>query len=828
MARVDRRDKLLAYVIGGVVLLALLAGAIIVASGGLRRRERGSPDDSATGGQLFQVDSETGEKLWEVRLGRVTREYESKTAQVTDTECVLYTNGFAEMVVTAPSLLVDWETEVLTFDSGVTAKSDEAAQVPYTGESERLIYYVEERRVRMEDRAEFDYGRSKFMGSTVDLWFEPIEGTDQSRLAKCEVVPMVAPAGQRAALALFAIATASAAVPAAQTTAQEQRYENAVLRADRLIYFAQEGLIVLEGTPEVQMGDAVLSADHIECTLNPEKPDELLSARAEGGVTLDEVKVLTEETARFRRKERVTHVEGRSAVYSAESRTATLTGGVVGSVEETNKRTASFEATEFVAHFDEANTLTKVVASGSPVTAVNRDYWTEEETRFAASTVTYYHEDPPRITATGSPKVTTLDGTFQGGSLTCHFVNVEKPIEADPEADPGAPAPTGTETAPVADRAVFEGGFTADMAWQPSSDEGAEDKKPTYLEAKSASATLYLRVEADGSWKPGQRPSKRIEMRGDPKITVWDDEAKTKTSAEVTCDVIWGNNDEAVWGEGNVHLTSAESGGFATAERIEMESEGPAGSEHGRFVLRGGVRAEFTMKPKEDDPDGKERPVRLTGSTVTLCRPAEGEETFVLSDGTATIEPEKEGEEPTSIRASSMTMTKGMTHITASGSGSGRPSISQGETTVEADRLEVRIDAETREPVGGFGAGNVTFHARSEKQPEKEGDEPRIYVVDGTADRVDLLPDSPVPAAMARYHSGETASRYRLTGAPRVTMVDQTTGRETVFSNIAAIDIYPLSRPGPAGEPPVNTVIVDAHGAGGPAELRVYEDEEAP
>ncbi len=74
----DRRDKLLAYILGGAALVAVVAGAVIVASGGLRPRERVSPDDSATGGQLYQIDSETGEMLWEVRLGRVTREYQAK------------------------------------------------------------------------------------------------------------------------------------------------------------------------------------------------------------------------------------------------------------------------------------------------------------------------------------------------------------------------------------------------------------------------------------------------------------------------------------------------------------------------------------------------------------------------------------------------------------------------------------------------------------------------------------------------------------------------------------------------------------------------------
>jgi len=523
---VDRRDKLLAYILGGAALVAVVAGAVIVASGGLRPRERVSPDDSATGGQLYQIDSETGEMLWEVRLGRVTREYQAKPARVTDTECVLYTNGFPEMVVTAPSLLVDWEAEMLTFDAGVAAKSGEAAQVPYTGESERLIYYVEERRVRMEDRAEFEYGRSKFMGSAVDLWFEPIEGTDQSRRALGEVAPMGAPAGQRAALALWAIATASAAVPAAQASPQEQRLANAVLRADRLVYFAQEGLVVLEGTPEVSIGDAVMAADHIECTLNPDKPDELLSARAEGGVTLDEVKELAPRTPRYPHpKLRVTHVEGRSALYSAETRTATLTGGITGSVDEPNEEPSTFSATEVVAHFDEKNKLTKVVASGAPVRATTSDPETYEETVLTAATITYYHEDPPRISATGSPKVETSDGTFQAASVTCYFGTVEQPIEPDPYAEPGTPPPTGTEMVSVPDRVELEGGFRADLPWQPTVEEGEEEKKPTYVELTSASATLYARVKADPNWSSGQRPPKRIEMRGSPKITVWADEA---------------------------------------------------------------------------------------------------------------------------------------------------------------------------------------------------------------------------------------------------------------------------------------------------------------
>lgn len=758
----DRRERLLAYTLGALVLLSLIVGGVIIARGGLRPKKRvGGELETAAGAKLLQRNATTGELLWEVRLGDVTHEAGTKIARVREVECAIFTDGLEELLVNADDLLVDGEAETLTFETGVRIRSGAGSSLAYTGTADRMIYDVKADCVRLEQRAEFDYGRSKFIGSEIDLWFERVADSRQSRLARCEVTPMPPVDGKRAAVVLFAL---TAAVASAQPASQ-QEFRNATVRADRIVSSWAEGKVFLEGNPEVEVGDAVFTAEYIECQLDPNQPDRLLSAHTEGAVRIVSDKLLqaADLAHPFERRRTIT-LEARSAVYSAEEGTAKLEGGVTGTLKQPHTDGA-FEASRVVAYFDAQQTVTKISAYGSPAKLIYdcQDPANPQYYDFAASEVAYVLSDPPRIVATGSPRVEVPrdDGadTYRASTITATLLAV----------DGGAT---------VVDRVDLDGGVT----WISESSKGS-----TEITCGHARAFVKHKGRARGL----------VEAREGPKVLL--KSAKGEPQTEITCDEIDQElaDQGKTLGRGNVQVKSLTSGAWVKGETLTGTTvEGDAK----QFVLEGNPTGH-----SDADPEKATRAVDFAATKLTF-RYVPSKSTVVIAESaTATMLPLEEGDAPITIRAARIEADKKTGHLVATG----RPHMRQGEVEVEADRIEATSKDKT---TTGLATGNIVVRATTVRKPKKEGEKESVWKLVAHAERAEMTPDVAVPEGITKLASVDKANRYRLTGQPEIVMTEEGTGRTSTFRNVGVIDIYPL---------PDRNVLVDSRGADGPAEMHV-------
>lgn len=762
----DRRERLLAYTLGAVVLLSLIIGGIIIARGGLRAPVRVGGDlETAAGAKLLQRNATTGELLWEVRLGDVTHEAGTKIARVRNVECAIYTGGVEELLVNADDLLVDGDAETLTFETGVRLRSGAGSSLAYTGVADRMVYDVKAECVRLEERAEFDYGRSKFIGSEMALWFERVPDSQTTRLTRCEVTPMPPIDGRRAAVVIFALtAAAASAQPATQ-----QPLENATVRADRIVSSWAEGKIFLEGNPEIEIGDATFTAEYIECELDPNQPDRVLSARTEGTVKIVSDKLLEAATMTRVEKRQVVTLEARSAVYSADEGTAKLEGGVTGVLKGPHAE-GTFEGARVVAYFDAKQTVRKISAYGGPVTAIYDDQnpTKPQYCEFRASEISYVLDDEPRVVASGSPvaEVPASGDTYRADTITAYLKALDD----------------GTR---VFDRIEMDGNVT----WL------SQDEKMS-MEATCGHATALLANAV--------RAEESLQARGNPKAIIKN--SKAEPSAEITCDEIDQQAGGKLVGRGHVVLKSLS--GMPVTVKGDTVTGGKVDEATTEFVLTGNPTAHL-----EGDPEKRQRSVDLTADKITL-RDVGKEARLAIADGAhATMQPLEEGDEPIVFDATRIEGDQRSGQFVATG----RPKMRQGETTVEADRIEASSttdDATKAKATFGSAIGNVVVRAKTVRKPKKEGDAETTWNLVATAARADLTPDVAVPEGLSRLTSETTASRYRLTGKPEITMTEEGTGRTSTFRNVGVIDIYPL---------PGRNVIVDTRGADGPAELHVEQ-----
>jgi lipopolysaccharide export system protein LptA len=766
---VDRRERLLAYTLGAVVLLSLIVGGVIIARGGLRPRVRVGGDlETAAGAKLFQRNATTGELLWEVRLGDVTHEAGTKLARVRNVECAIYTDGLEELIVNADDLLVDGEAETLTFETGVKLHSGAGSSLAYTGTADRMVYDVKADCVRLEERAEFDYGRSKFIGSEMDLWFERVPDSQTTRLARCEVTPMPPIDGRRAAVVILALTAAAAS---AQPGSQQQ-FQNATVRADRIVSSWADGKIFLEGNPEITIGDATFTAEYIECELDPDQPDRVLAAHTEGAVKIVSNKLLEPATMTRVEKRQTITLEARSAVYSADAGTATLEGGVTGVLKGPHAE-GNFGAARVVAYFDAKQTVRKISAYGTPVTAVYDDQnpAKPQYCEFGAGEISYVLDGEPRIVATGAPeaRVPASGDTYRADTITAYLIALD-------------------DGRRVLDRIELEGSVT----WV-----SASDKMSAETTCGHATALLTNAVRTTGL----------VQARGNPKVTLKN--SKSEPTAEVSCDEMDQGLGEGgkLSGRGHVLVKSLSGGAPVTVEGDSITG-GKVDDVTNEFVLTGNPTGHF-----EGDPEKGQRTVDFTADRITMRDVAKSARMVIADNAHAKMQPRREGDEPIVFDAKHIEADQRSGLFVATG----RPKMTQGETTVEADRIEAssKTDEATKaKSTFGSAIGNVVVRGKTVRKPKKEGDKESTWNLVATAARADLTPEVAVPEGLSRLTSETTASRYRLTGKPEITMTEEGTGRTSTFRNVGIIDIYPL---------PGRNVIIDTQGADGPAELHVEQ-----
>lgn len=772
---------MLAYALGAVVLLAILAGIAIVARGGLAPPRRGAPMETAQGAKLLQRDRKTGELLWEVRVGDVTREAGSDVALVTGVECVLYTGGLEEMVVRSPELRVDAAEEILVFSGGCDIESGAGAKVAYRGRAERMIYEVKSAEVRLEDKAEFDYGRSKFCGSMVSLHFGREGDTERTRLARCEVTPMAPENGRRAALAFLAIAAATAVAQPGDAPQQEQQFRNAILRADRMVADFAEGRIFLQGSPEVELGDTVFTADAIECQVDPEQPDRLIAAHTEGQVRIVSDELLEAATmAKPHERRRKVIVEARSAVYSAADGTARLEGGITGTFTDPGSE-GSFTGSRLVAWFDAGQTLTKVTAYGGPaslhyVTGLHSSDGEERQYDFTGSEISYVMGDNPRLVAGGSPHI-TMDGgnNFSANSITAYIATREE------------------DGAQYIDRALFEGSVVADMPGSSSS---------ATLTAETAEVLPENIVRSEGV----------AHVRGAPKVILRN--SRGVDSAEVTCDQadIHLGKEGGLEAKGNVRIRSLSSPTVVTADNLRSRpvkttiSGKAVGDGTTEFLLTGNPRGR-----REGDPAKGSRAVSFVAERLAFYKGtlADGTSTqlVVCENGTSTLEPLEEAEQAVVVAAPLIEFDDKSGAMIARN----RVKLSQGDTTIEADRIETK-QGEDGKIAEANAFGDIVMHGRSVRPGKTEADPPQVWLLEAHAERATMTPAVAVPEGLTRFAADATATRYRLTGNPSVSMAQEGGSGRSQFRNVDVIDIYPAGG---------GKVLVDVRGGQGPAELEV-------
>lgn len=793
------------YVAAGVVLATLLGGLAIWAVGGLHARARGPlPVERAAGGRLIQRDSATGEVLWELVTGDISHEAGSSLIRVANAQCLIYTEGAEEMTVSADSLLVDAAQNLLTFDDGVEAESGGGAQVPYRATAKRLQYDVEDREARFEEEARLDYGRATFYGSVVDAWFEPIDGERTSRLSWCEVTPLPPRDGKRAVVLLLALTAAGAGQSAwGQETSprQEQRFSNAIVRADRIVADVAGGVIRLLGNPEIELGESIMTAESIDVSIDPDKPDEVLSAESFGDVSITSEHVIEEASMTRVRKVRTTVVTARKALYTRTDRTARLTGGVHGTTKQPRVPESTFDATEIVGYFDEAGTLTRVVATGAPATTEayyeNKSDHSVDGWLVKAGSIEYLLSQPPQLIATGSPSISEVEGTdtYAATRVVVYF----------------AEAPEGAVTS---DRVEMLDGFHMESR----SEEGI-------ARIDSGSAVLFSGKAGDagtvdahsGSLEPAEISALRglgaqggfAVIRGTPKIALTDPETEEVTTV-VTCDRLLDLIDQSqLVADGSVRIESVRDGTVCTGDRAVADSSEEAGK--GRYVLTGNVHASYPGKE-----EGK-RPVEATAASASYSEPTAEQSILTLEKADAVVKAVKEGEDDIHVIAPHIEMNRKSGDVLATG----RPKVQSGDSSFEADEVRLKLDPESNTILDSAANGNLRFHGRLEQKPKEgatgEAAQSKFRIVDGTAQRATFVPEVPLPSDVPNISPGDVGSRLRLTGNPEVTVTDEATGKAVLrFRKVDYIDVYRKDG---------STYIASGGAGGGPAEVTVSGDK---
>lgn len=793
------------YVATGVVLATLLGGLAIWTTGGLRPRAKGPlPVERAKGGRLMQRDGATGDVLWELVTGDVVHEAGSSLVQVANARCLLYTEGREEMTVSAASLLVDADRNLLTFDEGVEAESGGGAQVPYQATANRLLYYIEEREARFEEEARFDYGRTRFHGSVVDAWFEPIEGKRTSRLSWCEVTPLPPSDGKRAVIALLALTAAGAAQGAwAQESApaQEQRFSNAIVRADRIVADVAGGVIRLLGDPEIEIGETVMTAESVDVSINPDSPDEVLSAESFGDVKVTSEHVIEEASMTRVRKVRTAVITARKALYTSTDRTARLTGGVHGTMKQPRLPESVFDATEIVSWFDEAGTLTKVVATGAPATAEayfeNASDQSVDGWLIKAASIDYLLSKPPQLIATGSPSISEVEGadTYSAGRMVVYFAET-------------------AEGGVASDRVELLDGFHMESR----SEEGLARIESGSAVMFSGNADDPGTVEAHaGSLEPAELSALRglgakggyAVIRGSPRVSLADPQTEEVTTV-VTCDHLLDLVDQSkLVADGSVRIESLRDGTVCTGSRAVADSSEEAGK--GRYLLTGDVHVSYPAKE-----EGR-RPIEATAASASYSKPSSEQSVLTLEQVDAVVKAAKEGQDDIRVIAPHIEMDRKSGDMLATR----RPEVRTGDSSFQADEVRLKLDPDTNRIKDGTATGNLKFHGRLEQKPKEgatgEAAQPKFRIVDGTAQRATFVPEVPLPSDVPNVTEGDVGSRLRLTGNPEVTVTDEATGKALLrFRNVEYIDVYRKDR---------STFIASGGAGGGPAEVTVRDDK---
>jgi lipopolysaccharide export system protein LptA len=783
----QNQDRLTRYAALALFVAVVLFAVWIWLSGGLDRpSEQMEPIETAERGTILQRDAETGEILWEVLTGEVEREAGSPTGVVRRATCRIYTAGRQEMMVEASALEFDAAEGVLIFTEGVQAESGSDAEVPYAGQAERMIYRTEERHARFEEEAVFEYGRSTFYGSTIDTWFEPSEGTDSTKLSRCEVTPMPPQNGKRAAIAVLAMATLAAGAQAQQ----EVDFRNAIVRADRMTADLANSVIRLMGDPEVEVGEAVFSADVINVQIDPEQSDQILYADTVGDVQVRSVHVIDPGRPGLTfRKERVITLTARSGKYSAIERQAVLEGGVRGVMERPRIEDSTFEASRMVADFDETGTITSVTATGAPTTLHHfqpKEDGPPTELMVYGSAIQYELTDPPVMTASGNPRIErpSAGDVYRADRIVARFVRTEprEPSASDEDEEEGNQPDVLLDRVELVGNAVLE-----------SRVESGDNR--FWFQIRGGSATARLAQD-----------EMRIEVRGEP-VLVGKDPSTGEETLRMAADTIDVMPDEdKILAEGNVRVTSTEDSMVTTADRAEMDGSEAVGRM--RLELSGNVHSEIEPQTKAD------RPMVVDGAAMGYHKPDSDHTWLYLRDGTLRILPVEDDQDEIVLHAKSLRMDRKSGQLEATE----RPRIVQGDGSFEADRVEMKLDPDTNELLGGIARGNVTFHTRVEQEPaeDAEDEEPRVRLVDGHAARAVLTPQVPVPVHVPGVPPGERADRVRMEGDPELVVIDERTGQAVMqFRNVSYIDIYSVG----------GSSFIDAGGAGGgPAEIIVSDD----
>lgn len=778
----QNRDRLTRYAALAVFVAVGLFALWIYLSGGLNREEADRVMvETAREGTILQRDAETGDILWEVLTGDVQRRSGSTKGIVKSVACRIYTAGRPEMLVEAHQLEFDAEAGVLTFTEGVKAESGNSAEVPYSGEADLMVYRTEERHARFEEEAVFRYGRSTFYGSTIDAWFEPVEGSATSKLSRCEVTPMPAQGGKRAAIAVLAMA----AIASGAASQQQADFTNAIVRADRMSADLSSGAITLIGNPEIEVGETVFRADVINVQIDPEQSDQVLFAETQGDVRVTSVHVIDPGRPGLTfRKERVITVTARSGRYSARDRKATLEGGVQGRMEQPRVEDSTFEATRLVADFSEAGTMTAVTATGGPTVLHHfqpADDGPPSEFVVKANAIQYQFSTPPVLTASGNPRIERPNAgdVYRANQIVARFA----------PKDPRAGSAEDARQDMALDRVELVGGAVLESRL-----EGSDNV--IWFQAIGQTATAYPR---GGEMK--------VEIRGEPAIIGKDPNTGDETFRMVADEIDVMPDQQKMLASGSIRVTSPQDSLEATADSAEMDGSEESGRM--RLQLMGNVHADVAPASKSD------RPMVVDGQTMGYHKPDADHTWLYLTDGTLRILPVEEGQEEIVLRAKDLRMDRRNGQLEATQ----RPSITQGDARFEADRVEMKLNPQTNEPMGGIARGNVTFHTRVVQAAPAgaEDQSPRVRLADGRADRAVLVPGVAVPQHVPNVPPGSRADRVRLEGSPELVVTDERTGTTVMqFRNVAYIDVYTVGR----------LTYIDSGGAGGgPAEIIVRDDK---
>lgn len=776
------RDRLTRYAALAVFVAVGLFALWIWVSGGLNPRWSDRVLlETAREGTILQRDAKTGEVLWEVLTGDVEREAGSPKGTVRRVMCRIYTAGRQEMLVDARQLEFDAEGGVLTFTQGVKAESAKGASVPYSGEAKRMVYHTGERRARFEEEAVFRYGRSTFYGSTIDAWFEPVEGSETSRLSRCEVTPMPATGGKRAAIAILALS----ALAVGSSAQQQASFRNAIVRANRMSADLSTGAITLIGSPEIEVGETIFAADVINVQIDPEQSDRILYADTVGDVRVTSVHVIDPGIpGRTFRKERVITLTARSGRYSAPQRQAQLEGGVQGRMKQPRIEDSTFQASRLVADFDEAGTLTALTSTGGP-TVLHHFQPAEDgppsEFVVQANAIQYQLSQPPVLTASGNPQIgrPSAGDVYRADRIIARFVAREAPQGTD--------SPEQADV--VLDRVELVGNAVLESRLESSGN-------VVWFQVLGETATALMRGD-----------EMKVEVRGKPSLVGKDPKTGQETVRMVGNAIDVLPDQQKMIATGDVRVTSPQDSLEATSDSAEVDGSEAAGRM--RLQLAGHVHADIAPASKTD------RPMVVDGATMGYHKPDADHTWLYLTDGTLRLLPVDDSQEEMVLQAKDLRMDRKTGALEATQ----RPRITQGDASFEADRIDLKLDPVTNELRGGIARSNVTFHTRT-TQAAPEGAEdpsPRVRLVDGHSDRAVLAPDVPVPPHVPNVPPGRRADRVRLEGNPELIVIDERTGSTVMqFRNVAYIDIYTIGK----------STFIDSGGArGGPVEIIVSGDE---